>query len=73
MGIGDQMSELARKHRFSFLLVAIAVLSVTLFSAPAALGQSKPNAKDLLRQMTLEEKIAQLSQIPGFPVQEFKE
>jgi len=67
------MSELARKHRFSFLLAAIAVLSVTLFSAPAALGQSKPNAKDLLRQMTLEEKIAQLSQIPGFPIQEFKE
>jgi len=67
------MSELARKHRFSFLLAAIAVLSVTLFSAPAALGQSKPNAKDLLRQMTLEEKIAQLSQIPGVPVQEFKE
>jgi beta-glucosidase len=67
------MSELARKHRFSFLLVAIAVSSVTLFSAPSALAQARPNAKNLLRQMTLEEKIAQLSQLPGFPIQEFRE
>jgi len=67
------MSELARKHRFSFLLVTFATLLVTLFSAPSALAQSRPNAKNLLRQMTLEEKIAQLSQLPGFPIQEFRE
>ena len=67
------MSELARKHRFSFLLVTFATLLVTLFSAPSALAQARPNAKNLLRQMTLEEKIAQLSQIPGFPIREFKE
>ena len=34
-------------------------------------AQKQPNADDLLRQMTLEEKIAQLSQMPGFPVPEF--
>lgn len=60
------------KHRFSFLLFTIALLSLTLFSSPA-LGQANPNAKDLLRQMTLEEKIAQLSQLPGFPIAEFRE
>jgi len=60
------------KHRFSFLLFTIALLSLTLFSSPA-LGQAKPNAKDLIRQMTLEEKIAQLSQLPGFPIAEFRE
>src|SRR5579885_1480239 len=44
-----------------------------LSAAPLAVAQSHPNAKELLRQMTLEEKIAQLSQMPGFPVEEFKE
>ena len=41
------------------------------FSLPLLFAQARPNAKDLLRQMTLEEKVAQLSQIPGFPVPEF--
>ncbi len=36
-----------------------------------ASAQSHPNAKELLRQMTLEEKVAQLSQLPGFPIPEF--
>ena len=49
----------------SFVLILVAV--------PLAVAQSHPNAKELLRQMTLEEKIAQLSQIPGFPIKEFKE
>ena len=41
---------------------------------PAALfAQGLPKAADLLKQMTLEEKIAQLSQLPGFPITEFKE
>lgn len=60
-------------HRFPFLLFAVTLFSLTLLSNPAALGQTKPNARDLLRQMTLEEKIAQLSQLPGFPIAEFRE
>ena len=39
----------------------------------SAVSAQTPKAKDLLRQMTLQEKIAQLSQIPGFPIAEFKE
>src|SRR5882724_11401466 len=35
--------------------------------------QVRDKASNLLRQMTLDEKIAQLSQLPGFPVPEFKE
>ena len=34
-------------------------------------AQTAPHAGDLLRQMTIEEKIAQLSQLPGFPVPEY--
>ena len=34
-------------------------------------AQEESRANDLLRQMTLEEKIAQLTQLPGFPVPEF--
>jgi beta-glucosidase len=40
---------------------------------PASSAQTPPNARALLRQMTLEEKIAQLSQLPGSPVPEFTE
>jgi beta-glucosidase len=36
-------------------------------------AQVRDKASNLLRQMTLDEKIAQLSQLPGFPVPEFKE
>jgi beta-glucosidase len=53
-------------HRF--VAVCIVLLPLTL-----VWGQSHPNAQDLLRQMTLEEKIAQLSQLPGFPIPEFKD
>ncbi len=35
-------------------------------------AQVRDKASNLLRQMTLDEKIAQLSQLPGFPVPEFK-
>jgi beta-glucosidase len=35
--------------------------------------QVRDKVSNLLRQMTLDEKIAQLSQLPGFPVPEFKE
>lgn len=49
----------------------VAILVLTLLGIPVSLAQSRPDAKDLLRQMTLEEKIAQLSQLPGFPIPEF--
>jgi beta-glucosidase len=46
-------------------------LAVLLFLTQLLSAESQPNANDLLRQMTLQEKIAQLSQMPGFPVPEF--
>lgn len=43
----------------------------------AAAPQTEPSIRErvnrLLQQMTLDEKVAQLSQLPGFPVDEFKE
>lgn len=36
-------------------------------------AQAHPDAQNLLQQMTLQEKIAQLSQVPGIPIPEFKE
>jgi beta-glucosidase len=35
--------------------------------------QIRDKARNLLKQMTLEEKVAQLSQLPGFPAPEFRE
>ena len=56
----------------SFLrLILLNILSLCII--PTLCAQTHPNAKDLLRQMTLEEKVAQLSQIPGFPIHEFVE
>ena len=49
----------------------IAILLLICLGIPISFAQSRPDAKDLLRQMTLEEKIAQLSQLPGFPRPEF--
>jgi beta-glucosidase len=49
----------------------LAVLTVLILFTPLTFAQSHPNAKELLRQMTLEEKVAQLSQLPGFPIPEF--
>jgi beta-glucosidase len=57
-------------HSFLRLILLNAVL---LCIVPNLFSQTRPNAKDLLRQMTLEEKVAQLSQIPGFPIHEFTE
>src|SRR5260370_35786031 len=51
-----------------FLLVLL-----TSIVSPALSAQTHPKADDLLRQMTLEEKIAQLAQLPGIPIPEFKE
>ena len=53
-----------------FRLVIFTILIQT--ALVSSLAQTHPTAKDLLRQMTLEEKIAQLSQLPGSPVPEFK-
>jgi len=50
---------------------SLVALLLAIFSVPAMFCQNRPDAKDLLRQMTLEEKIAQLSQLPGFPEPEF--
>ena len=50
--------------------LAVAVL-LTHLCLPALFAQTGTKANDLLRQMTLEEKVAQLSQLPGFPIPEF--
>ncbi len=42
-------------------------------SASAPRGPVEEKADRLLRQMTLEEKVAQLSQLPGFAIPEYKE
>jgi beta-glucosidase len=64
-----------RPSRSGFFLksrLASLLLAVPIF-LPALSAQTPPNANDLLRQMTLEEKIAQLSQLPGLEIPEFKE
>ena len=48
--------------KFGWLFICTSLLSS---------AQVSPNAEDLLRQMTLEEKVAQLTQLPGFPLPEF--
>ena len=66
-------------QRYSPALVRVIVvavflsLSFSIASAQAASAPGTPSAPDLLRQMTLEEKIAQLSQLPGFPIPEFSD
>ena len=52
-------------------IAALFFFSVSLL--PSLWAQARPNAQELLGQMTLEEKIAQLSQLPGMPIPEFKE
>lgn len=63
------MSHPVSKSSLSIRLLALAFL--TLFAAQPLLAQSRPDAKALLGEMTLEEKVAQLSQMPGFPLPEF--
>jgi len=55
----------------SLRLKAVLIICFTLSNLGAALAQSRPDARQLLAKMTLEEKVAQLSQIPGFPLPEF--
>jgi beta-glucosidase len=66
------MTGLSKSRSHSFLRL-ILLNAISLCIVPTLFAQTHPNAKDLLRQMTLEEKIAQLSQIPGFPIREFME
>jgi beta-glucosidase len=68
------MSETVSKPCAASLGGLIGLILVVQFAASTSLAQTHPDAKELLRQMTLEEKIAQLSQLPGgFPIPEFKE
>ncbi|HXJ89368.1 MAG TPA: beta-glucosidase BglX [Candidatus Binatia bacterium] len=62
----------SRLKQWSRLFPSLIAL-IVLFQVSNALvfAQAHPNARDLLRQMTVEEKVAQLSQLPGFPVPEF--
>jgi beta-glucosidase len=53
------------------LFLVIFLSHVFVSSVQAQTPEAK--ADQLLSQMTLEEKIAQLSQLPGFPIPEFKE
>src|SRR5882762_10928170 len=52
------------------LLAPIFFMHLCVALLPA---QVETKANDLLRQMTLEEKVAQLTQLPGFPIPEFKQ
>jgi len=61
---------------FPIALVAVGQLGQSAGQTPSnplTDAQVRDKASNLLRQMTLDEKIAQLSQLPGFPVPEFKE
>jgi len=62
------MSDSLTKHRFSLISSLVLLL---LFFSGTTFAQTHPNAKDLLHQMTIEEKVAQLSQLPGFPIPQF--
>lgn len=57
----------------SFFIRLVGSVLLAHLSLPVLSAQVEPKATDLLRQMTLEEKVAQLSQIPGMPVSEFQE
>ena len=54
---------------FSFVVLFLVVVVQLL--TPTVHAQTHPSAKELLKQMTIEEKVAQLSQLPGFPIPEF--
>src|SRR5262245_35429867 len=71
----------AQEHRMRFLsrenfvtllfALASAILAVAQTASPTP--ERDPRVEDLLRQMTLEEKAAQLSQLPGISVRDFIE
>jgi beta-glucosidase len=61
------------KHWFRSFLTSMVLFFFLQFSTLWIFAQTHQNAKDLLRQMTIEEKVAQLSQLPGFPIPEFEQ
>ncbi len=64
------------RHRFgSWLSLSVLVVVAVVVQAglPVLLAQAAPDASALLKQMTLDEKIAQLSQLPGIKIGEFDE
>src|SRR5579883_3489756 len=58
-----------------FVLVATAPAPIQIHAQPQPQTEEQVTAKAraLLGKMTLEEKVAQLSQLPGFPVPEFQQ
>ena len=62
-----------RRSQLCLVSRSIVVAVLALWTLPFVSAQKPPNAQDLLQQMTLQEKIAQLSQLPGFPIPGFKE
>jgi beta-glucosidase len=66
-----------RERQFRSPLFSMLRFSAYILLAPIGLpglfAQNHPSARDLLQQMSLEEKIAQLSELPGNPIREFKE
>ena len=66
----------AKNRWICFVLVTVVLLWTQVYgqtSSPATEAQIRERATKLLNQMTLEEKVAQLSQLPGFPAPEFME
>ena len=59
------------KHKYELFLSLIFFIFFFQVSNSPMFAQARPDARDLLRQMTVEEKVAQLSQLPGFPIPEF--
>lgn len=55
----------------SILLRLLALIFLVNLSISTLAAQVESKADDLLRQMTIEEKVAQLTQLPGFPSMEF--
>jgi beta-glucosidase len=69
----DPMSSPDSKYPSCSSSRSIVLIALVVSIVPQLFAQAHPNAKDLLGQMTLEEKVAQLSQMPGFPIPEFIE
>ena len=57
----------------SFMFRFLATIFFALWCVALLPAQVESKANELLRQMTLEEKVAQLTQLPGFPLPEFKQ
>jgi len=69
----ESMPDSRLKHWFRPFLSSMVLIFFLQFSTLWIFAQTHPNAKDLLHQMTVEEKVAQLSQLPGIPIPEFEQ